>query len=90
MASTLLIRISCLLFLIKNLDLRFLLFYCLFMLIFFFLSILHVSPFCVSVFIAFFLFLFGFFLSPFLFSLLFVSVFRLLWVSSLAYPNPWD
>jgi hypothetical protein len=54
----------------------------------FFLFIHPIFPFCALVFYCLFLFVF---LSPFVFPLLFhsyfVSVFRLLWVSSLAYPT---
>jgi hypothetical protein len=47
------------------------------------------SPFCVSVFNCFSLFFCFFIALPFssFFTIVFVSVFRLLWVSSLAYPN---
>jgi hypothetical protein len=74
----------------QNLDLRFFLFYYLFMLVFSFLfTPFHL--FCVSVFLLSFpLFLFGFFIVlPFSpsFLLVFASVFRLMWVSSLAYSS---
>jgi hypothetical protein len=74
-----------------NLHLHLLLFYCLFMLVFSFLFDLFHLFVCFSSFIAFSLFLFGFFIAlpffPLPFHLYFVYVFRLLWVSSLAYPN---
>jgi hypothetical protein len=71
----------------QNLDLRLLIFYCFLMLVFF-LFIRPLSPFYVSIFIASppFCFFIALPFSPF-FTFVFVSVFRLLWVSSLAYSN---
>jgi hypothetical protein len=82
----------------QNLDLQFFLIYCLFMLVF--LSFFFYSPFFAfsvfqffSCFFHLFLFCFvlllllSFLLYPFFFTFVFVSVFQLLWVSSLAYPN---
>jgi hypothetical protein len=57
----------------KNLDLRFLLFYCPFMLVFFFLFAFFVFQFFIAL--------------PLFFTFAFVSIFRPLWVSSVAYPN---
>jgi hypothetical protein len=73
----------------QDLDLGSLLFYYLFCQIFFFLFA-HFHFLWLSVFLPFPPFLIGFlspFVSPLLFHPCFVSVFLLMWVSSLAYPN---